>query len=280
MQHVRWGIIGCGDVTEVKSGPAFQKAERSSLVAVMRRDAAKAEDYARRHGVPRWYADAAALVADPEVDAVYVATPPSSHHRYALLAARAGKPVYVEKPMALDPGECEAMIAACRDARVPLFTAYYRRAMPRFAAIKRLVDAGAIGTIRAATVSMFRGVVAALIGGHYAAEDVVSASFTFEGGAHGTGLWSFSASGDVDRTELVGTHGRITYATFGDAPVTVETAAGLQALTLPFPAHVQQPLIQTIVDELTGAGTCPSTAGNGARATQVMHRLLAAYYGK
>ena len=324
MQHVRWGIIGCGDVTEVKSGPAFQKAERSSLVAVMRRDAAKAADYARRHGVPRWYADAAALVADPEVDAVYVATPPSSHHRYALLAARAGKPVYVEKPMALDPGECEAMIAACRDARVPLFTAYYRRAMPRFAAIKRLVDAGAIGTIRAATVSMFRGVPApsgplpwrldpavaggglfvdlashhldlldyfvgpitdisgraANQGGHYAAEDVVSASFTFEGGAHGTGLWSFSASGDVDRTELVGTHGRITYATFGDAAVTVETAAGLQALTLPFPAHVQQPLIQTIVDELTGAGTCPSTAGNGARATQVMHRLLAAYYGK
>jgi len=324
MQHVRWGIIGCGDVTEVKSGPAFQKAERSSLVAVMRRDAAKAEDYARRHGVPRWYADAAALVADPEVDAVYVATPPSSHHRYALLAAQAGKPVYVEKPMALDPGECEAMIAACRDARVPLFTAYYRRAMPRFAAIKRLVDAGAIGTIRAATVSMFRGVPApsgplpwrldpavaggglfvdlashhldlldyfvgpiadlsgraANQGGHYAAEDVVSASFTFECGAHGTGLWSFSASGDVDRTELVGTHGRITYATFGDAPVTVETAAGIQALTLPFPAHVQQPLIQTIVDELTGAGTCPSTAANGARATRVMHRLLAAYYGK
>ena len=160
MRHVRWGIIGCGDVTEVKSGPGFQKAGRSSLVAVMRRDAAKAEDYARRHGVPRWYADADALVADPDVDAVYVATPPSSHHRYTILAARAGKPVYVEKPMALHPAECDAMVLACRDAGVPLFTAYYRRAMPRFAAIKRLVDDGAIGTIRAATISMFRGVAA------------------------------------------------------------------------------------------------------------------------
>jgi predicted dehydrogenase len=324
MQHVRWGIIGCGEVTEVKSGPGFQKADRSSLVAVMRRDAAKAEDYARRHGVPRWYADAEALVADPEVDVVYVATPPSSHHRLTLLAARAGKPVYVEKPMALDPAECDAMIAACRAAGVPLFTAYYRRAMPRFAAVKRLVDDGAIGTVRAATVSMFRSVPApagplpwrldpaiaggglfvdlashhldlldyfvgpiAAIGGraanqagHYAAEDVVSASFTFESGAHGTGLWSFSASGDVDRTELVGTAGRITYATFGEAPILVETASGVETLALPFPAHVQQPLIQTIVDELTGAGTCPSTAANGARATRAMHTLLAPYYAK
>src|SRR5213592_2609043 len=96
---VRWGIIGCGDVTEVKSGPGFQKAERSSLVAVMRRNGALAADYSRRHGVPKWYDDADALIADPEVDVVYVATPPSSHMDYALRVARAGKPVYVEKPM-------------------------------------------------------------------------------------------------------------------------------------------------------------------------------------
>src|SRR5688500_11523132 len=100
MTKIRWGIVGCGDVTEVKSGPAFAKAEGSALVAVMRRNAKLAEDYARRHGVPRWYSDAEALVRDPEVDAVYVATPPSSHREYVLLAARHGKPVYVEKPMA------------------------------------------------------------------------------------------------------------------------------------------------------------------------------------
>jgi len=103
-------MIGCGDVAEVKSGPGFQHAERSSLVAVMRRDQAKAEDYARRHGVPRWYGDAGRLLTDPEVDAVYIATPPSSHKRYVMMAAEVKKPVYVEKPMALDHAECRDMV--------------------------------------------------------------------------------------------------------------------------------------------------------------------------
>jgi hypothetical protein len=100
MKTVRWGIIGCGNVTEVKSGPAFQKASGSQLVAVMRRDAVKAQDYAQRHGVPKWYSEAQALIDDPEVDAVYIATPPHMHHLYTLAAAQASKPVYVEKPMA------------------------------------------------------------------------------------------------------------------------------------------------------------------------------------
>ena len=100
MKTIRWGIIGCGDVCEVKSGPAFQKATGSALVAVMRRDRDKAADFARRHDVPRFYDDARALIADAEVDAVYVATPPSTHALYTKLAAAAGKPVYVEKPMA------------------------------------------------------------------------------------------------------------------------------------------------------------------------------------
>src|SRR3954470_24218821 len=154
MTHVRWGIIGCGDVTEVKSGPGFQKARGSQLVAVTRRDQAKAEDYARRHGVPRVHADAARLIADPEVDAVYVATPPSSHRQYALMAAEAGKPVYVEKPMATRHGECLAMIAACERARVPLFVAYYRRALPRFLKVKELLAAGAIGEARLVTIPL------------------------------------------------------------------------------------------------------------------------------
>ena len=159
MKIIRWGIVGCGDVTEVKSGPGFQKAVGSALVAVMRRDAARAEDYARRHRVPRWYSDADALVRDPEVDAVYVATPPSTHLPFARLAAAAGKPVYVEKPMALDHAGCVAMIDACGAAKVPLFTAYYRRAMPRYARVKALVEDGVIGEIRAATICVHRAFV-------------------------------------------------------------------------------------------------------------------------
>ena len=153
MRVIGWGIIGVGDVTEVKSGPGFQKADHSALAAVMRRDGDKARDYARRHGVSRWYDDAAALIADPQVDAVYIATPPDTHKDYTLMAAAAGKPVLVEKPMALNLDECEVMNAACRAADVPLFVAYYRRTMPRFVEIKRLIEAGAIGTPRAVIVT-------------------------------------------------------------------------------------------------------------------------------
>ena len=103
LSQISWGIIGCGDVTELKSGPAFNKTGNSKLVAVMRRNAEKAADYARRHGVPKWYSDGSQLINDPEVTAVYVATPPDTHASYAIEAMRAGKPVYVEKPMARKP---------------------------------------------------------------------------------------------------------------------------------------------------------------------------------
>ena len=147
MSTIRWGIIGCGNVTEVKSGPGFQKAEGSSLAAVMRRDRAKAEDYARRHGVPRAYDDADALIRDPGVDAVYVATPPSSHLDLALRVAAAGKPCLVEKPMAMTHTECVRMNEAFRSAGVPLYVAYYRRALPRFLEVRRQLDAGVIGPV-------------------------------------------------------------------------------------------------------------------------------------
>ncbi len=144
---IRWGILGCGDVCEIKSGPGFQKATDSELVAVMRRDAVKALDFAERHGVPKWYADAEALIADPEVDAVYVATPPGSHRDLALAVARAGKPCYVEKPMARNHAECLEMIAAFEAAQRPLFVAYYRRCLPRFVALKKLLKQGRLGPL-------------------------------------------------------------------------------------------------------------------------------------
>jgi predicted dehydrogenase len=144
---VRWGIIGCGDVCEVKSGPAFYKAKGSALTLVMRRDAAKAEDFARRHGVPRFTSDASALIADPEVDAVYIATPPGSHAEYALAVAQAGKPCYVEKPMARSAAECRAMLAAFERARQPLFVAYYRRALPRFLRVREVLASGRLGAL-------------------------------------------------------------------------------------------------------------------------------------
>lgn len=151
---IRWGIIGCGDVTERKSGPGFQNAANSALVAVMRRDAAKAADYARRHNVPRWYSDADALIRDAEVNAVYIATPPGSHLQLARQVAAAGKPALVEKPMARNHEECLAMIEAFRAAGVPLFVAYYRRALPKFQRLKSLIDDGAIGRVSSVSITL------------------------------------------------------------------------------------------------------------------------------
>jgi predicted dehydrogenase len=131
----------------VKSGPGFQKALGSQLVAVMRRNSDLAADYAKRHGVPRWYNDARALVNDPEVDAVYVATPPGVHLEGALLTLAAGKPCYMEKPMARHTPECDAMINAFAQAKQKLFVAYYRRSMPRFLKAKELVTGEAIGQL-------------------------------------------------------------------------------------------------------------------------------------
>jgi predicted dehydrogenase len=144
---IRWGIIGCGDVTEVKSGPGFQKADGSALLAVMRRDSAKARDYARRHGVPCVHERADDLIHDSDVDAVYVATPPSTHCDLALRVAAAGKPCLVEKPMALNHAECLRMVDAFRERALPLWVAYYRRALPRFLTVRDLLTGGAIGAV-------------------------------------------------------------------------------------------------------------------------------------
>ena len=167
MQQVRWGIIGCGNVTELKSGPAFNKVGQSSLVAVMRRDAVKAEDYAKRHQVSRWYNDALHLIHDPDVDAIYIATPPDSHKDYALLVAAAGKICCVEKPMALNTAECIEMTMAFEQKQLPLYVAYYRRSLPRFLKIKEWLDQELIGTPRQVQWSFSRTPTTADRAGHY-----------------------------------------------------------------------------------------------------------------
>ena len=145
---IKWGIIGCGDVTERKSGPAFNKVKNSQLVAVMRRNSALAEDYARRHKVPKWYDNAQDLINDEEVNAVYVATPPGSHAEYTIKSVKAGKPVYVEKPMAANYSECLRMIEASEKYKVPVYVAYYRRTLPGFLKVKELIQNGSIGKVR------------------------------------------------------------------------------------------------------------------------------------
>lgn len=241
--EVRWGIIGCGDVTEKKSGPALSAAKNSRLVAVMRRDGAKAADYARRHGVPRWYDRVDALLADGEVNCVYVATPPGSHLQIALAVAAAGLPCYVEKPQGRTAAECDAMAAAFEARKLPLYVAYYRRAYPRYTSLRDSVRNGRFGDIARVTYVFarpapppggWRVAVEHSGGGHFldvgshaldlldyvlgapiqlvasaaygppgGAETVVELSFTI-GPATGSARWDFDAESDADRLEIVG----------------------------------------------------------------------------
>ena len=189
---VRWGIIGCGDVTEVKSGPGFQKANGSALVAVMRRDRAKAEDYARRHNVARVHGTAHALIGDPEVDAVYIATPPSTHAPLALQVAAARKPCLVEKPMALNHAECLTMIDAFRSAETPLWVAYYRRAQERFTTIREMIDQGTLGRITSVHVQLLYPLVtgAATKDWHFD-PSVSGGGLIFDVGSHAVDLLDF-----------------------------------------------------------------------------------------
>ncbi|MDR0219726.1 MAG: Gfo/Idh/MocA family oxidoreductase [Enterobacteriaceae bacterium] len=325
MQKIRWGIIGCGDVTEVKSGPAFYKLEDSELIAVMRRNADLAKDFAERHNVPKWYSDAQSLVNDPEIDAVYIATPPSTHKEYTLLAAQAGKIVYVEKPMALTLAECNEMIAACQKYNVPLFVAYYRRALPRFIKIKELINSGAIGIPRIVTCQLFRelesryhdpdnlpwfvkpeisggglfvdlachtlDILDFLLGkiisvrGHansqtkaYPAEDCVSMSFMFENHVQGVGIWNFAAGCREDKVEIMGTKGKITFATFGDSPISYyDENNTLHQFHFENPKHIEMPLIQAIIHQLQGKDICPSTAISASRTSWVIDEVLQEY---
>jgi len=145
---VNWGIIGCGDVCEVKSGPAFNKVDSSNLVAVMRRNLDKAKDFAQRHGVPKFYADAAELINDTEVNAVYIATPPSSHEAYLEMSLKAGKPVYVEKPVTVNSVSVERMMEMEKRYDGKVSVAHYRRGLPLFNKIKQLVNDEVIGKVK------------------------------------------------------------------------------------------------------------------------------------
>ncbi len=325
LNEVRWGIIGAGDVCEIKSGPAFNKIKHSKLVAVMRRNAAKAQDYATRHGVPKWYDDADKLIHDPEVNAIYIATPPGSHEAYTLKAAKAGKPVYVEKPMARTHKECLCMVEACQQANVPLFTAYYRRSLPNFLKIQSLIKDGVIGDIRYVNILLNKTLQPDIVwasgnddnwrivpevsgGGYffdlashqldmmdflfgpikgangiarnqaglYNAEDIVMGNFHFESGVVGQGTWCFTTAkvSDKEVTTIVGSKGQISFPFFSDHSVTLEVdGKEKEIMKFDIPVNIQQPLIQTIVDELLGNGKCPSTGVSGARTNQVMEIL-------
>lgn len=318
MNKIKWGIIGCGDVTEVKSGPAFNKVPDSSLVAVMRRDGEKAKDYARRHQVPKWYDDAGKLLDDPEINAIYIATPPQSHEAYTLMSLAAGKPVYVEKPMTMNALSAIKMKEAADFQGVKLTVAHYRREQPMFLKIKQLLADQVIGHVRFVNLQMYQPLNSNIIAnsetnwrldpaisggglfhdlaphqidlmvyffgkpkwmsgiglnqaGAYQADDLVSGQVLFEKGVVFNGTWCFTVdeSQRSDVCEIIGADGKISFPMFGN---TVDLTIGGQKEQFVFDSlsHVEQPMIEKVVDYFLDRGTNPCSAEQAILTMEIM----------
>lgn len=322
-QNVKWGIIGVGNVTEVKSGPAFNMVENSEILMVMRRDLKKAKEYAKRHSIPNFTNIADDIINNPNIDAVYIATPPSTHAEYTIRVANAKKHVYVEKPMAINHLECKEMIDACAKNGVKLFVAYYRRELDYFKKIKGLIDSGVIGDVKFVDIKLLFPthiedydknhlpwrVKKEISGGGYFydlashqfdfldflfgpiklakgsstnqlnlydVEDIVTSSFLFESNVIGSGTWCFTIHKDqkLDRTEIIGSKGKITFSFFESNPIELNVDGITTHFKIEYPKHVQQTLIQSVVNEILGMGNCTSTGQSAARTNLVLEQVL------
>jgi len=301
-ETIKWGIIGCGDVTEKKSGPAFNKVPNSELVAIMRRDAEKAADYARRHGVGKWYSDAGELMSDPEINSIYIATPPAYHKGYAIEALRRGLNVYVEKPVTLNKAEAEEIAEVLKQSTAKLTVAHYRRAVPMFLFVKDLLDKKAIGDVRTIQIRMWQKRKPELIaktaenwrvnpelsgGGYFhdlaphqldlmlyffgvpeklygfslnqskttAADDHVAGIALFPNNVVLNGSWSFNVdeNEEVDECMIVGSEGSISFPFFGKTVVWHnEDEDEVQVVNFEHPEHIQQPMIERMVNFFQG----------------------------
>jgi len=323
MKKIKWGIIGCGDVTEIKSGPAFNKVNNSSLVAVMRRDAQKAKDYAQRHHVAKWYSNASDLINDEEVNAVYIATPPAFHEEYALAAFQAGKPVYLEKPMALNFASANKISNAAKENNIKLAIAHYRRGQPLFNKVKQLLDEKVIGDVSVAKIEFYKkpltkedlaipkiawrvnneisggglfhdiaphpldlmyyffGEIQHACGfatnqsGLYKADDAVAGNILFKSGVLFSGQWSFNVAkeNEKDLCEITGSKGKISFPVFDHQKITV-TKNGITDI-VPFKPllHVQEPMIQKVVDYFLDKGTNPCSGEEGAKVIWLMDQF-------
>lgn len=320
---IKWGFIGCGEATKTKSGPAFQKVEHSEVVAVMSRNIEKAKAYARERGIKRWYDDPQELIDDPEVNAVYISTPPSSHATYAIMAMKAGKPAYIEKPMAQTYEECTRINRISRDTGIPCFVAYYRRYLPYFLKVKSLVTEGTIGNVINVQIrfaqppreldynrsnlpwrvqaaisgggyfydlaphqldllqEMFGCILEAAgyksnRGGLYTVEDTLSACFRFDGGLVGSGSWCFVAheSAKEDRIEIIGDKGSLLFSVFTYEPIVLRTEQGEEEFRIANPEHVQQPLIQSVVNHLLGKEVCLCDGESATVTNWAMDKIL------
>ncbi len=322
---INWGIIGCGDVNEVKSGEAFNKVEDSNLIAVMRRNGKKAADFAQRHNVPFWYDNANELINNPTINAIYISTPPIFHEEFTLAAIRAGKNVYVEKPMSTSVESCIRMKNAADENNCKLTVALYRRQLPLYIYVKNLLESNELGAIRYVRLTILQPVKPTFVaesetfwrvdptiagGGlfydlaphqldlvyhffgkpvqyfgiaknqskQYAAEDIVTGIMLLQNNVFFNGMWCFNVAEGLqnDLFEIEGEKGRISFHLYGSE---VESYRNGKAETLSFnhPYHVQQPMIEKVVDYFSGNGINPCSAADAIESMKIMENFV---YGK
>ena len=147
MRTVRWGVLPTASIATEKVIPGLGRADRSEVLAIASRDGERARATAGRLGIPRAYGSYEALLADPDVDAVYIPLPNHLHAEWTAAAARAGKHVLCEKPLAMTAAEAQRMVDACRDRGVLLMEAFMYRLHPSWVAVRELVNAGRIGRL-------------------------------------------------------------------------------------------------------------------------------------
>mmetsp|Transcript_19774 Transcript_19774/g.30521 ORF Transcript_19774/g.30521 Transcript_19774/m.30521 type:complete len:397 (-) Transcript_19774:1917-3107(-) len=342
---IRWGIIGVGDVCEVKSGPAFYKCTDSSLGVVMRRTADKAKDFAERHNVPRYYSSIDDVLEDDGIDAIYVATPPGGDRlKIAQAVVKAGKPCYMEKPLGRDGNEAQEIANLFTQAKLPLYTAYYRRSMSKFIECHRIMHNGTLGQLTSVTCtlhlpfleedksiwrydkSMSGGGILMDMGCHMLdlvdhflgplqnCVGVAARTVSNQGWVHdkeqgvednvrghwihrvtpkkegeeytllGSCSFEFCGGGPaVDQIQITGTKGVLRFSCFdpGNPELLIRRGEKVekQIIETEWPAHVHQPMVQDIVDELKsgtymGPGSRLCSGTDAVRTSVVIDKLL------
>lgn len=327
MKKVKWGMIGTGSVTEVKSGPGFYKSKNSELYGVFNRNRDKAIDWAKRHGINKVYETIDEMLMDENIDAIYIATPPNVHKEYAIRCLEAGKIPYIEKPMAFNYHECQDILKVSNEKNIPVYVAFYRRGMEKYIKIKELLDEGVLGNIKYVEVrqimkpedsdlnreklpwrvipeitgggkfidmgvhvldilDFFFGHInvakgmATNLGGYYDVEDTVSASFMFENGVVGNGMWCYVAGHEEEYVRIVGDKGYIIFEGLGYGPVKIYDGNEVQELKFNSPDHVAQPYIQQVVDEIIGFKKSNANIQSAANVTRITDEILRNFTNK
>lgn len=321
---IRWGFIGCGKVVQKKSGDAFRNVPNSTIAAIMRRDLDAAKASAEHFGAPGWCCHIEELLS-MDIDAVYIATPPGLHYEQAMACLEAGKPVYMEKPFARNYSEAKRLTEGFEKKGVPLYVGHYRRALPRFLELQRLLREQCIGKVlsidfqlnrvfskkEAENTWLYHPVLsgggkfydiaphtidiinflfgditqvegeAINCGGECPLENLVTMSFETEKNVKGSLRFNCIAEEKSDRMVVTGTKGVMEFSVHGKQDVIIRDESGkvIKQLEIPDPVTVEQPMVQTVVEDLLGTGKCLSRARDVLVTYEVIDKVLEKFYG-